>query len=95
MASLWPGLSNLKAKVRAVLPTCDAPSNVKLLGHLQAALDPTTLLVPLVCLQHRAGNVVERATKLLGILPGSFAVSKILLSGFVVRKLTALKIRVD
>ena len=86
---LWPGLSNLRAKVRAVLTTRDAaPSNVKLLGHLQAVLDPTSLLLPLLCLQHCAGNVVQRATKLLGILPGSFAVSKTLRSGFVVRKLT-------
>ena len=86
---LWPGLSLVKAKLRAILVTCDAaPANIKLLKHLLCVLDDRTLLLPLLCLQHRTGNVVERVTKLLSILPGSYAVSKTLRSGFVVRKLT-------
>ena len=86
---LWPGLSEIKAKKRAILVTCDAaPANLKLLGHLQVALDPKTLLLPLLCTQHRTGNVIERITKLLSLLPGTFAVSKTVRSGFVVRKLT-------
>ena len=86
---LWPGLSLVKAKLRAVLVTCDAaPANIKLLNHLLCVLDDRTLLLPLLCLQHRTGNVVERVTKLLSILPSSYSVSKTLRSGFVVRKLT-------
>ena len=51
-------------------------------------LDSTTLLLPFLCLQHRTGNVVERVTKLLGVLTGSYAVSKTLRSGPVVRRVT-------
>ena len=58
---LWPGLSLVKAKLRAVLVTCDAaPANIKLLNHLLCVLADRTLLLPLLCLQHRTGNVVER-----------------------------------
>ena len=86
---LWPGLSYVDAKVRAILTTCDAaPANIKLLKHLQCVLDDRTLLLPFLCMQHRTGNVVERVTKLLGVLTGSFAVAKTLQSGTVVKKLT-------
>ena len=86
---LWPGLSEIKAKLRAILITCDAaPANLKLLNHLQRVLDPQTFLLPLLCTQHRTGNVIERITKLLSLLPGTFAVSKTVRSGFVVKKLT-------
>ena len=86
---LWPGLSAVAARVRAVLVTCDAaPANIKLLSHLQSVLDQRTLLLPLLCLQHRTGNVIERVTKLLGVLTGSFAVAKTLRSGSVVKRLT-------
>lgn len=86
---LWPGLSLVPAKIRAVLVTCDAaPANLKLLGHLQPVLDPKTLLLPFLCLQHRTGNVIERATKLMGTLTGSYAVAKTLRSGAIVRRLT-------
>ena len=85
---LWPGLSLVKAKLRAVLVTCDAaPANIKFLNHLLCVLDDRTLLLPLLCLQHRTGNVVERVTKLLSILPGSYSVSKTLRSGFVVKEI--------
>lgn len=48
------GLSTVPAQVRVVLVTCDAaPANIKLLGHLQSVLDPKTLLLPFLCLQHR------------------------------------------
>ena len=87
---LWPGLSDVRAKLRAVLVTCDAaPANLKLLGHLTSVVDAKTLVLPFLCLQHRTGNVIERATKLLGTLTGSYAVAKTLRSGAVVRKLTA------
>ena len=78
---LWPGLSAVAARVRAVLVTCDAaPANIKLLSHLQSVLDSGTQDVasPALCLQHRTGNVIERVTKLLGVLTGSFSVAKTL-----------------
>lgn len=87
---LWPALSTVDARFRAVLTTCDAAAaNVKLLSHLQRVLDPGTLLLPFLCLQHRTGNVMERVTKLLGVLTGCFAVAKTLASGQVMRRLTA------
>ena len=86
---LWPGLSTVDAKLRAVLTTSDAAAaNVKLLNHLQDVLDRRTLLLPFLCLQHRTGNVIERVTKLLGVLTGCFAVAKTLASGQVVKRLT-------
>lgn len=79
----------MNARIRAVLTTCDAaPANVRLLSHLEAVLDPKTLLLPFLCLQHRTGNVIERVTKLMGTLTGSYAVAKTLRSGPVVRKIT-------
>ena len=84
---LWPGLPAVAARVRAVLVTCDAaPANIKLLSHLQSVLDQRTLLLPLLCLQHRTGNVIERVTKLLGVLTGSLSVAKTLRSGSVVKR---------
>ena len=90
LGGLWPGLSSVPAKFRAVLTTCDAaPANIKLLKHLQAVLDNAAMLFPFLCLQHRTGNVVERITKLLSVLTGAYAVTKTLRSGAVVRRLTA------
>ncbi|CAL1159390.1 unnamed protein product [Cladocopium goreaui] len=39
--------------------------------------------------KYRTGNVIERITKLLGVLTGAYAVAKTLRSGVVVRKLVA------
>ena len=90
LGGLWPGLSTLPAKYRLVLVTCDAaPANIKLLGHLQSVLDRQSMFFPFLCLQHRTGNVIERITKLLGVLTGAYAVAKTLRSGVVVRKLVA------
>lgn len=90
LGGLWPTLSTVPAKHRAVLVTCDsAPANIKLLGHLQSVVDRQTLVLPLQCVQHRTGNVVERITKLLSVLTGCYAVAKTLRSGGVVRRLTA------
>lgn len=87
---LWPSLSEIPAKYRAILVTCDAaPANIKLLGHLEKVMDDRTLLLPFLCLQHRTGNVVERVTKFLSVLTGSFAVAKTLRSGFVVKRLVS------
>lgn len=90
VGGLWPGLSRVPAKIRAVLVTCDAaPANVKLLGHLSSVLDERTLLLPFLCLQHRTGNVIEKLTKLTGSLTGCYAISKTMRSGAVVKRLTA------
>lgn len=86
---LWPGLSTISSKIRAVLVTCDAaPANVRLLNHLLSVQDPRTFLLPLKCVQHRAGNVIERVTKFFSVLTGAYAVSKTLRSGHVIRRLT-------
>ena len=63
-------------------------ANLTLLGRLQVALCPKTLLLPLLCTQHWTGNLIERITKLLSLLSGTFAGSKTVRSGFVARKLT-------
>lgn len=72
-----------------MLVTCDAaPANVRLLNHLLSVQDPRTFLLPLKCVQHRAGNVIERVTKFFSVLTGAYAVSKTLRSGHVIRRLT-------
>ena len=82
LSGLWPGVTSVNARMRAVLVTCDAgAANIKLLKHLCACLPDTIGLVPTLCAQHRNGNVIERATKLLGILPGCFAVAKTMKQG--------------
>ena len=87
---LWPSLSLVPARLRAILTTSDAAaSNIKLLKHLQCVLDESTLLFPHLCLQHRTGNVIERMTKVLGVLTGCYAVAKTLASGSVQRRLVA------
>ena len=76
-AGLWPGVTSVNAKFRAVLVTCDAgPANLKLLRHLCALLPPGVGVICTLCAQHHNGNVIERATKLLGILPGCFAIAR-------------------
>lgn len=81
-AGLWPGVTSVNAKFRAVLVTCDAgPANLKLLRHLCALLPPDVAVICTLCAQHRNGNVIERVTKLLGILPGCFAIAKSMRQG--------------
>ena len=82
IGGLWPGVISMNASMRAVLVTCDAgTANIKLLKHLCACLPNNISLVTTLCAQHRNGNVIERATKLLGILPGCFAVAKSMKQG--------------
>ena len=67
----------LQAKFPCLLITCDqATANIKLLKHVHTILPQPVFLLPMLCAQHRNGNVVERITKLLGILPGSYCVAK-------------------
>ena len=74
---LGPGFLGSEAKFSAVLISCDQhPANIRLLKHLHAVAPPNVFVFPSLCAQHRNGNVIERATKHLGILPGSFCVAK-------------------
>lgn len=74
---LGPGFIGSPAKFSAVLVSCDQhAANIRLLKHLHAVMPQDSFIFPSLCAQHRNGNVIERATKHLGILPGSFCVSK-------------------
>ena len=74
---LRPGFIGSDAKFSAVLVSCDQhPANIRLLKHLHSVVPQNVFVFPSLCAQHRNGNVIERATKHLGILPGSFCVAK-------------------
>ena len=74
---LGPGNLFEQSDYPCVVITCDqATANIKLLEHLHARLPSKCFLLPLLCAQHRNGNVVEQVTKLLGILPGSYCLAK-------------------
>ena len=66
-----------QAKFLCIMVTCDqAAANIKLLKNLHARVPEKCFVLPLMCAQHRNGNVVEQVTKLLGILPGSYCLAK-------------------
>ena len=66
-----------QAKFLCIMVTCDqAAANIKLLKHLHARVPEKCFVLPMMCAQHRNGNVVEQVTKLLGILPGSYCLAK-------------------
>ena len=74
---LGPGNLFARADYPCVVITCDqATANIKLLKHLHARSPSQRFLLPMLCAQHRNGNVVEQITKLLGILPGSYCWAK-------------------
>ena len=74
---LRPGFVGSDAKFSAVLINGDRhPANIRLLKHLHTVVPRNVFVFPSLCAQHRNGNVIERATKHLGILPGSFCVAK-------------------
>ena len=74
---LGPGNLFARADYPCVVITCDqATANIKLLKHLRARSPSQCFLLPMLCAQHRNGNVVEQITKLLGILPGSYCWAK-------------------
>ena len=67
------------SKWTATRTTCDAhAANQRLLRHLEDSLPQHHLLLTILCAQHRAGNVVEQLTKLLGNLGGCFCISKVM-----------------
>ncbi|CAE7460837.1 unnamed protein product [Symbiodinium sp. CCMP2592] len=94
---LGPGSFCTLADFPCLLVTCDqASANIKLLKHLHAVLPEQCFFIPMLCAQHRNGNVVERITKLLGILPGSYCVAKCTSKGKVFKDLReAVKQQID
>ena len=86
VGSMWSALSmgpggyndirGVEADLAAVLTTCDAhKANIKLLKHLGSSLLSGAVLLPLLCVQHRTGNVLEQLTKFLGKLGGIFCIN--------------------
>ena len=68
---LRPGFIGSDAKFSAFLVSCDQQ-----LKHLHSVVSQNVFVFPSLCAQHRNGNVIERGTKHLGILPGSFCVAR-------------------
>ena len=87
-ATMWRTLSSHPGNIGScdvvadrvcTITTCDAhAANLKLLKHLNTELPNDHLFLPLLCTQHRNGNVVEQLTQLLGNLGGCFCVSRVL-----------------
>ena len=81
-ATLWSALKDglvaeCNARFVATLVSCDAhAANVKMLRFAEHTLPREHFLLPVLCAQHRTGNVVEQLTKLLGLLGGNFSVTK-------------------
>ena len=89
LGGLWPGPDAAGARFKVTVVTCDANSaNLKLLRHVESCLADGHMMLPVLCAQHRNGNVVERCTKLLGILPGCYSVAKTMASGQSKKKLS-------
>ena len=73
------GSCDVVADRACTLTTCDAhAANLKTLKHVNADLPTTIYFLPMLCTQHRYGNVVEQLTQLLGNLGGCFCVSRVL-----------------
>ena len=71
-----------QATFKAICTSSDAHSaNIKLLKYLEQGLPEDEYLVPTLCAQHRAGNVIEQATKMTGLLGGVFCVCKTMSRG--------------
>ena len=88
VGGLMPGVCEVEAGFKAILVTCDAAAaNLKVLRYLLAVTPDDVLLLPTLCAQHRNGNVIERVSKLLGIIPGSFAVAKTMKAGAAIQQL--------
>ena len=72
-------LSGFQSGFMAFRTTCDAHSaNIKLLKFIGEKLPGPALMLPILCVQHRTGNVIEQVTKFLGNLGGIFCVSKVM-----------------
>ena len=78
----------VEADLAAVLTTCDAhKANIKLLKHLCSSLPSGAVLLPLLCVQHRTGNVLEQLTKFLGNLGGIFCAAKVMSKSHLLKSL--------
>ena len=81
-ATLWSALQDgliaeCEASFVATLTSCDAhAANIKMLRFLEHTLPDEHFLLPVLCAQHRTGNVIEQLTKLLGVLGGNFSTTK-------------------
>eukprot|EP00438_Fugacium_kawagutii_P031592 Skav220178 [mRNA] locus=scaffold1271:222155:252662:+ [translate_table: standard] len=96
-ATMWKALSchpgsvgpcQVVADRVCTLTTCDShAANLKMLKHLDSVLPSDHYFLPMLCAQHRNGNVVEQLTHLLGNLGGCFCVSRVLNSRHAVQAL--------
>ena len=86
-SSMWNALSSgpggfhalCSARFQCTLTTCDAhAANVRLLRFLDQSLPQDHIFLPVLCVQHRTGNVIEQLSKLSGVLGGNFSVAKTL-----------------
>lgn len=86
-STMWNALSSgpggfntvCRARFQCTLTTCDAhAANVRLLRFLDQSLPQDHLFLPVLCVQHRTGNVIEQLSKLTGVLGGNFSVAKTL-----------------
>ena len=86
-STMWSALSSgpggfnsiCPARFQCTLTTCDAhAANVRLLRFLDQSLPQEHLFLPVLCVQHRTGNVIEQLSKLTGVLGGNFSVAKVL-----------------
>ena len=86
-STMWSALSSgpggfnsiCPARFQCTLTTCDAhAANVRLLRFLDQSLPQECLFLPVLCVQHRTGNVIEQLSKLTGVLGGNFSVAKAL-----------------
>ena len=74
--------AGLRAGFHGVLTTCDAHrANIRMLRHVSHVLEPEAVLLPVLCVQHRTGNVLEQLTRFLGNLGSIFCVSKTMSKG--------------
>ena len=83
--ALWAGAGGLEefqgvhSKFRALVMICDAHrANLKMIKKIGESLPNNALYLPILCVQHRAGNCLEQLTKFLGNLGGVFCVAKVM-----------------
>lgn len=81
-------VGGLEADLAAFLTNCDAhKANAKLLKRLCSSLPSGAVLLPLLCVQRRTGNVLEQLTKFLANLGGIFCVAKVMSKNHLVKSL--------
>ncbi len=77
----WP-----HARFHITMLTADGGApNLKMVRHLVGATPPNEWIVHTVCAQHRTGNVADKVSRALGVLPGTYCVARLLQSRQLVR----------